>query len=100
MKLIVLLALILCITSCGQINKSKKETSETPEMVEVNLKVEGMTCEHCEMSIKNGVSEIAGVDSIRANHIDSTTYVKFDKNVTSIDKIALAIEERGYKVLR
>ncbi|OFX53936.1 MAG: hypothetical protein A2066_03785 [Bacteroidetes bacterium GWB2_41_8] len=67
-------------------------------MVEMNLKVEGMTCDHCEASIATGVNLLAGIDSISANHEDSTAFVRFDSNKTNLKEISEAIAQRGFVV--
>lgn len=100
MKQFLLLAAIFIFIACGQNKNAKTNAETTPVYVELNLKVEGMTCEHCEMSIKTGLSQLEGVDSIKANHIDSTTFVRFDSNKTNLANISAVIEERGYKVLQ
>jgi copper chaperone CopZ len=61
--------------------------------------VEGMTCTECEQSIAKGVNELAGIDSISANHLDSTAFVRFDASKTDLEKISKAIEGRGYQVV-
>jgi copper chaperone CopZ len=68
-------------------------------MVETNLRVEGMTCTGCELTVATGVKELAGIDSISANHLDSTAFVRFDSNKTSLNEISKAITDRGYQVV-
>ena len=97
MKHIILIAaLALSIAACTP--KQAPKADAAPVMVETNLKVEGMTCDECEASIAKGVNAIAGIDSISANHEDSTAFVRFDSNKTDLTKITAAIEERGFEV--
>jgi len=97
MKQIILIAgLALSIASCSPKQAPKEKTA--PVMVEANLKVEGMTCDHCEESIQKGVTEIAGIDSISANHEDSTAFVRFNASETDLAAITKAIEGRGFVV--
>ena len=49
---------------------------------DITYKVEGMTCDDCEMSIRKGVEELNGIKAVEANHEDSTTHVAFDPSVT------------------
>lgn len=67
-------------------------------MVEAKLQVNGMHCDDCEASIAKGVNTIAGIDSISANHEDSTAFVRFDSNQTNLKDISKAIEDRGFIV--
>lgn len=98
MKQIILIAILaLSIVSCTP-KQTPKETVQ-PILVESNLKVNGMHCDDCEASIAKGVNELAGIDSISANHEDSTAYVRFDSNKTNLDDINKAIEGRGFEVV-
>jgi copper chaperone CopZ len=91
---IVFLALIVVACTSKQAPKEKA----APVMVEAKLKVEGMTCDECEASIAKGVNALAGIDSISANHEDSTAFVRFDSNKTNLNDISKAIEGRGFVV--
>jgi copper chaperone CopZ len=82
----------------GACNSGPKTTDKAPVIVEAHLRVEGMHCDDCEASIAKGVTQLAGIDSISANHEDSTAFVRFDSNKTNIEEISKAIEERGFHV--
>jgi copper chaperone len=88
---------VLAFSACNSPQKTA-EKAQAPVMVEAKLKVEGMTCSGCEASIAKGVNELAGIDSISANHLDSTAFVRFDSNKTNLKDISKAIEGRGYVV--
>jgi copper chaperone CopZ len=88
----------LKIKNPNQMKQAPKETA-TPALIEATLKVEGMTCDECEASIAKGVNALAGIDSISANHEDSTSFVRFDSNKTDLQDISKAIEERGFVVV-
>jgi len=97
MKQIIQIAfLALSIVACTSKQAPKEKVPAV--MVEANLKVEGMHCDDCEASIAKGVNELAGIDSISANHEDSTAFVRFDSNKTSLKDISKAIEGRGFVV--
>lgn len=89
-------ALALSISACN--SKQAPKEKAAPVMVEANLKVEGMTCDNCEASIATGVNAIAGIDSISANHEDSTAFVRYNASETDLSKITAAIEGRGFVV--
>lgn len=93
---ILITVLALSIAACTSKQAPKEKTA--PAFVEANLKVEGMHCDNCEASIAKGVTELAGIDSISANHEDSTAFVRFDPSKTDLPKISAAIEKRGYHV--
>lgn len=96
-KLIPTLILIAFMAACSP--KQAPKTDAKPVVVEAKLRVEGMHCTDCENSIAKGVHELAGIDSIQANHLDSTAFVRFDSNKTNLTEISKAIEERGFHVV-
>ncbi len=95
-QIFLIVALALSITACTSKQAPKEKAALV--MVEAKLKVEGMHCDDCEASIAKGVSELAGIDSISANHEDSTAFVRFDSNKTNLKDISKAIEGRGFVV--
>jgi len=99
MKRVLLIACIsIVLSACSPKQHSTGKDNVPAEMVEVNLKIEGMTCDECEASIKKGVTELAGIDSIGANFEDSTAFVRFDSTKTNLKEISEAIAKRGYEV--
>ena len=56
--------------------------------------VTGMTCGHCEMSVQEEVSEIAGVTSVKADHVSGT--VEVEGEGFTDDAVAAAVSEAGY----
>jgi copper chaperone CopZ len=86
------------IVACTPKQPADKKENSQPVFVEANLKIDGMTCDHCEASIQKGVTALAGIDSISANHEDSTAFVRFDTTKTNLKEISEAIVQRGYKV--
>ncbi|MBI5098021.1 MAG: heavy-metal-associated domain-containing protein [Nitrospirae bacterium] len=65
-------------------------------MAEIILTIEGMSCQHCVMSVKKAVESISGVAS--ADVSIGKAKVVFDESKTNRDEIALAIHNAGYKV--
>ncbi len=58
--------------------------------------VEGMTCGHCELSVREEVEELAGVESVEADHNSGRLTVRGE----GIDDTAVreAVQAAGYKV--
>lgn len=99
MKRVLYIAFIsIALFACSPKQHSGGKENTPAAMVEVNLKIEGMTCDDCEASIKKGVTELAGIDSISANYEDSTAFVRFDSSKTNLKEISEAIAKRGYEV--
>ncbi|MGV0421614.1 heavy-metal-associated domain-containing protein [Corynebacterium simulans] len=61
-----------------------------------NYTVEGMTCGHCEMSVREEVGEIAGVSSVSADH--TTGAVAVEGEGFTDEQVVAAVAEAGYKV--
>ncbi len=94
----VLLLMVLALSMAACTPKQAPKAAATAAMVEVKLNVHGMHCTDCELSIAKGVKTLAGIDSISANYKDSTAFVRFDSNKTSLKDISKAIEDRGFLV--
>ncbi|MGE5373311.1 MAG: copper chaperone CopZ [Solirubrobacterales bacterium] len=62
------------------------------------LNVEGMSCGHCEASVKKAVGALAGVDEVDVDLKGKSVSVKFDPEKVSLNAIKEAIEEQGYDV--
>ena len=58
--------------------------------------VEGMTCGHCELSVQEEISEIAGVTGVKADHASGNVEVTGEGYTD--EQIAAAVEEAGYKL--
>ncbi len=65
------------------------------------VKVAGMTCHHCVMSVTEEVSEIAGVTGVDVDLVaggTSTVTITADAPVTD-EAVAAAVKEAGYAVV-
>jgi len=63
------------------------------------LKVEGMSCSHCENAIKKAVGAIDGVGSVVVDLNGKTVTVEYDSSKVSLDSIKNEIEDQGYEVV-
>jgi len=62
------------------------------------IKVEGMSCSHCEQSVKTTASAISGVTDVQVNLDEKTVTVTHDETV-SFHVIKNEIEDQGYDIL-
>jgi len=67
-------------------------------MRELELKVQGMTCEHCVRTVKNAVSSIEGVSHVEVYLDRGLVRVQSERDIP-VEEIKRAIEEWGYKVV-
>lgn len=104
MKIIFCTLVVLTFVAGGCTPKQGRQEKTPPvsqtTILEITYKVEGMTCDHCEMSIRKGVGELKGIRTVEANYEDSTARVAFDPSATDEEEIIAAIEKRGYQVIR
>jgi copper chaperone len=63
-----------------------------------NLTVNGMSCSHCENSVKKAVGALNGVDSVRVDLISKKVFVEYDPEIVSMETIKETIEDQGYDV--
>ena len=68
-------------------------------MATSEYQVTGMTCGHCEMSIREEVSQIPGVDEIQ---VSSQTGKLVVSSTSALDDAAVlaAVDEAGYSAVR
>ncbi|MGE5474317.1 MAG: copper chaperone CopZ [Ignavibacteriales bacterium] len=64
----------------------------------INLTVEGMSCSHCENSIKKAVGGLNGVDSVNVDLKTKIVGVQYDSDKVSVKTLKDTIEEQGYDV--
>jgi len=65
-------------------------------MAEVNIKIEGMSCEHCVMAVRKALSGLPAV--MESNIKIGSALVKYDETKGGVEDIKRAIEKAGYKV--
>ena len=63
------------------------------------FKIKGMTCESCAEHVNNEILKVNGVIEFQTSYKMASSTVKYDKNKTSVDSIATAINSTGYNVI-
>lgn len=63
------------------------------------LTVEGMSCDHCKMTVSKAVNALKGVTDVQVSLEEKTVAVDFDEAVQSTSAIKEAIENSGYEVV-
>jgi copper chaperone len=64
---------------------------------EIILKVEGMTCGHCQMHVEKALSELKGVKKATVDLGKKTATVIYEAGTVTKDQMVKAVEEAGYK---
>jgi copper chaperone len=99
MKKLFYLTLVFVFAACNSANKpaqSEQPVVTAVALTEAKLHVSGMHCENCVASVTKGINELEGIDSVAVTLTDSTAFVLFDPSKADVEKIAKAIEARGY----
>ncbi len=68
--------------------------------INVVLKVKGMTCSHCEQTVKETVTQLQGVQHVDVQLNQEQVTLEYNNNDISLETICAAIEEQGYDVIR
>lgn len=67
-------------------------------MENVILKVDGMSCSHCENAVKKAVGMLDGITKVTVSLEEKTVAVDYDASKVSPEKIRTEIEDQGYEV--
>jgi len=66
-------------------------------IIKKKLKIEGMHCTSCAMSIDMDLEDLDGVKEAKTSYAKQETEVEFDEEKLGLDQIVKAIEKTGYK---
>ena len=61
------------------------------------IKVEGMSCEHCEMRVKKAIEAVEGVRKVEVNLRNKNAVVEYDERKANLEKIKAAVKDAGYE---
>jgi len=68
-------------------------------MEKTKLRVEGMTCGHCEIAVQDAVRKLPGVKNVKANKDKKEAAVEYDASLVTPDQIISVINDTGYNVI-
>ena len=66
-------------------------------MKSLTLKVPGISCSHCEMSIKKALNAI-GITEVAVDIKNKTVALEYDSDKVSYDMVKTAIGDQGYDI--
>lgn len=66
--------------------------------MKITLKVEGMTCNHCEKAINDTLTALNGVNTVEVHLKEGTVNVTYSEEKVAVSQMVEAIEEQGYDV--
>jgi copper chaperone CopZ len=76
-------------------NRKPREQEETVKMAKQTFSIPNISCGHCVMSIKNELSELAGVKTVEGSPEQKTVTVEWDAPVTE-EKIKATLKDINY----
>ncbi len=87
--------LVLLILSLYRLYFKKDNKTEEKTMEAKKFEIEGMSCNHCVMNVKNAIEKVEGVESVEVSLNDNAAYVKgkFDE-----EALKNAVSDVGYEV--
>ena len=86
--------LVVSIIAGYFIERIKKQTKMNKETFQT-IKVEGMTCSHCEASINKNLSKITGLEEVIADKNTSSVKIRGSKiNLAEIERV---VTDLGYE---
>jgi len=69
------------------------------DKVNVTVNVEGMSCNHCKMTVEKELGKLTGVESVEVDLEGKKVVVTYDQKKVTEDKIKEAISNAGYEVV-
>jgi copper chaperone CopZ len=70
-------------------------------MANMELKIKGMTCNHCQMRVKKALESIDGIDGADVDYRKGTAKISVqDESKVNMSKIAEVIEDTGYELVK
>lgn len=79
-------------------NQIHLENIKEEQKMKKTLRIEGMMCEHCEMTVKKALESIDGVESAAPSHTNNEAIVELSKEVND-EVLKEAVEAKDYKVV-
>lgn len=61
------------------------------------LIINGMTCNTCEMKVKNALLMIDGIKSANVSYEDQQAVIDMDRNINN-DELIKAVDEAGFQI--
>ncbi|MBN1648944.1 MAG: heavy metal translocating P-type ATPase [Spirochaetales bacterium] len=76
--------------------ENRRGPGKTEENMNTIIKVEGMSCNHCKMTVEKAVGAVDGVVSAAVDPDQAQVSVRFAEGKENIDQVRAAISEAGY----
>ena len=91
------LSSVCVVTNALRLKNFKISYKEENRMMTKTIKIEGMQCNHCKMSVEKALNSIEGVTKVDVSLENKTATIESQKEIEN-DKIKEVIEEAGFEV--
>ncbi|GHU78072.1 copper chaperone CopZ [Clostridia bacterium] len=68
-------------------------------MEKLTLRIEGMSCGHCEIAIQDAVRKLPGIKKVKASKRKGEVVTEYDSGAVSSAQIITAINDTGYRIV-
>lgn len=68
-------------------------------MAEITLRIEGMSCHHCQMAVEKALRSLPGVSRAEVDLEAKAASVVYDSEAVTIEAMRDAVEEAGYQAV-
>ncbi len=92
--------LSLIFSACNMQTETKEIDKSKLELVELNIAVDGMTCEGCENTVQSVLLKLDGVGEVSASHTEKMVKVMVDTTITKKGQLEQAIDKVGYTIIK
>jgi len=65
-------------------------------MASLRLKITGMSCAHCQMSVEKALAKVPGVFGAVVDLKNASAEVDYDDDTATIDELTAAVAKAGY----
>lgn len=66
-------------------------------MTQETIKVEGMSCMHCQLRVKKAIEAVEGVQRADVNLQTKQVTIDFEEGKENLEKVKATIRETGYE---
>jgi copper chaperone len=68
-------------------------------MASLRLKITGMSCAHCRMSVEKALAQVPGVYAAVVDLQDASAQVDYDDDTATIEELTAAVAKAGYSAV-
>lgn len=87
----------LNVYSYAGVSAASQAAAERPDLAEVVIPVDGMTCFTCTITVEHSLQALEGVSDAAASVPDRSVKVSYDPDRVTVPRMVAAVNETGYR---